>query len=494
MWSSIWKTHDNCVGSISLTRRTRNLKKRSRTRVRSWKHQWLLLCPAKLWTRIVGVVNPVKSNQNLRKNWKLVNLQDCVWESHCQIIMKTILQEKVRIHYSITIWFTNLFLCLKLWKFRQRKQRWTRNGKNWKKISAWNLTKVRSKKEVIDEARTAGATVHFASSMAICHLKNAELEAKHQKYKGRVVLFSITNDRRQDHGYHLQIAWLRWTSSRRSISVYPSENGRCSQIISKFQKRSVQTFGFVYHDTNGQNHGPVLKTQSFLLNEICTVIFWKDCYGKGNLRKSYCSTVGKRFPIGNVSLYIVKKDCFICLCGWHQIGWKGTKHWSDVESTQWRCRFGRTNIFPWSCVPGLHSKTMWNKQRYCGQVQSHVREISYFFVVLLHWRACQEMCGTMLWASKQDDSTTLQSIYSMHRWPPLQRRRIEIRGRIVKCMLSNCSEMLILGTNWKTWYSMVSKWPCTIKHKMDQGLWQTPESTDFKYSSYLRIQTIVSCG
>ena len=56
------------------------------------------------------------------------------------------------------------------------------------KISAWNLTKVRSKKEVIDESRTAGATVHFASLMDICHLKNAELEAKHQKYKGRVVL------------------------------------------------------------------------------------------------------------------------------------------------------------------------------------------------------------------------------------------------------------------------------------------------------------------
>ena len=56
------------------------------------------------------------------------------------------------------------------------------------KISAWNLTKVKSKKKVIDEARTSGATVHFASLMDICHLKNAELEAKHQKYKGRVVL------------------------------------------------------------------------------------------------------------------------------------------------------------------------------------------------------------------------------------------------------------------------------------------------------------------
>ena len=59
---------------------------------------------------------------------------------------------------------------------------------NLEKNSAWNLTKVRSKKQVIDEARMSGATVHFASLMDICHLKNAELKAKHQKYKGRVVL------------------------------------------------------------------------------------------------------------------------------------------------------------------------------------------------------------------------------------------------------------------------------------------------------------------
>ena len=53
-------------------------------------------------------------------------------------------------------------------------------NKEWEKlekISAWNLTKVRSKKEVIDEARMLGATVHFASLMDICHLKNAEFEA-----------------------------------------------------------------------------------------------------------------------------------------------------------------------------------------------------------------------------------------------------------------------------------------------------------------------------
>ena len=36
----------------------------------------------------------------------------------------------------------------------------------------------KSKKSVIDEARASGTTVHFASLMDICHLKNAELDAK----------------------------------------------------------------------------------------------------------------------------------------------------------------------------------------------------------------------------------------------------------------------------------------------------------------------------
>ena len=61
----------------------------------------------------------------------------------------------------------------------------------------------------------------------------------------------------------------------------------------------------------------------------------------------------------------------------------------------------------------------------------------------------------------------------------VERRRNGICWRIVKCMLSNCSEMLVLGTYWKTWYSMVSEQTCTIDYKMDQSLWQTPESIDF---------------
>ena len=175
-----------------------------------------------------------------------------------------------------------------------------------------------------------------------------------------------------------------------------------------------------------------------------------------------------------------KRIILICVFGWHQIGWQETQSWSDVESTQQRSRFGRTNIFLGSWKLGLHSTKMRNKQRYCGQLQNHVRianfreeireitissKSAYLFVVLWHGRSCQEMCGTILWFGKQDDSKTLQSINSMPWRPSLQRRRrIEIRGRIVKSVLSNCSKMLVLGTFWKTRYFIVREQTCTINY------------------------------
>ena len=159
---------------------------------------------------------------------------------------------------------------------------------------------------MIDEARTWGAKVHFASLMDICHLKNAELEAKHQKYKGRVVLRGdIVKD---DSGAYAVFTEQGSSASQMTaakimdiISRLPGCDGQAADAVSaytqvkmedahkllkKIKNRSVQTFGFVYHDRNGLNHGPVWKIQSFLLKGICTVILWQDYRGKGNLRKS----------------------------------------------------------------------------------------------------------------------------------------------------------------------------------------------------------------
>ena len=324
---------------ISLILRTRNLRRPSRMFARNWKHQWLLLCLARSagTIRIVGmVVNPVRPNQNLRVFWKLMNLQDCVWENLYRIIMKTILQEKVTIHSLQHYNLVHKFILMpQAMKIPAAKAAADKEWEKLEKISAWNLTKVRSKKEVIDEARTKGAKVHFVSLMDICHLKNAELETKHQKYKGRVVLRGdIVKD---DSGSYAvfteqgssasqmtaakvmdiisQTARLCRTSSWRSICWNPGKNGRCSKITENSQIGMSRHLDSSATDTNGLNHGPVWKIQSFFLRGICTVILWQDYYGKGKLRKSYWSMAGRKFQIGNVSLFIVTKD-YSYLCMW----------------------------------------------------------------------------------------------------------------------------------------------------------------------------------
>ena len=98
------------------------------------------------------------------------------------------------------------------------------------KIPAWDLTKVRSKKEVIDEARTKGAKVHFASLLA----------AKHQKYKDRVVLRGdIVKD---DSG---------------SFAVFTEQGSSATQMTAA------------------------------KVVDIISRLPGCDCCGKGNLRKSY---------------------------------------------------------------------------------------------------------------------------------------------------------------------------------------------------------------
>ena len=91
------------------------------------------------------------------------------------------------IHYNITIG-TQIFLTSQAMEVPAAKTAVDKEWEKLEKIPAWDLTRVRSKSEVIDEARTKAAKVHFASLMDICHLKNVELEAKHQKYNGRVLL------------------------------------------------------------------------------------------------------------------------------------------------------------------------------------------------------------------------------------------------------------------------------------------------------------------
>ena len=192
--------------------------------------------------------------------------------------MRTILQEKgdnSLQHYNLV---QKLIPMPQAMKIPEARAAVDKEWEKLEKIPAWNLTRVRSKSEVIDEARTKGAKVHFASLMDICYLKNADLEAKHQKYKGRVVLRGDTV--KDDSGSYALFTEQGSSASLMTaakvmevISRLPGCAGQAADAVSAYThvrmedapkllmipNRNVQTCGFVGDDANGQNHGPVWK-------------------------------------------------------------------------------------------------------------------------------------------------------------------------------------------------------------------------------------------
>ena len=320
------------------------------------------------------------------------------------------------------------------------------------KISAWNLTKVRSKKVVIDEARTNGAQVHFASLMDICHLKNAELETKHQKYKGRVVLRGdILKD--DSWSYAEQGSSASQMTAAKIMDIISRLlgcDGQAADAISAYTQVKMEDAPKLFllipksecpdiwirlprhkwPKSWSSMEDPVVPLDRNLYGHPLAELLWERQVEKILLKYGWEKVSKLGMLVRTPSIRVI----LICVCGCHKIGWQETKHWSNVQITQQKSRFGRTNIFPGSCILGMHSTTMPKKQRYCGQLQNHVRianfsgrsrkasilwEFSYFFMVLWYGRSCKEMCGAILWVIKQDDSTTLQSIYSLHRWPSL---------------------------------------------------------------------------
>ena len=200
------------------------------------------------------------------------------------------------------------------------------------------------------------------------------------------------------------------------------------KLSKKFQNRSVQTFGFFYHDTNGLNYGPVWKTQSFLLKgnlyghplagllwerqfeKILLQHGWEkvsnwECFfvhlEKGSFLSVYVDDIklaGKKQNIDPMWKVLLK-----------EIDLGEPTSFLDHENfgcTQRQCEISKDIVDNYSIMLESRISAGGNWKT------SILREFSYFFMVLWHGRSCQEMCGTRLWVSKQDDSTTVQSIYS----------------------------------------------------------------------------------
>ena len=108
---------------------------------------------------------------------------------------------------------------------------------------------------------------------------------------------------------------------------------------------------------------PVVPFERNLYGHPLAGLLWEKQFEKIHLKHGWAKIPNWEC----LFVHCENRIILICVCGRHKINWlEKTKSWSDVETTQQRCRFGRINIFPWSCILGMHSKKMRNKQRYCG--------------------------------------------------------------------------------------------------------------------------------
>ena len=159
------------------------------------------------------------------------------------------------IHCSITIWYINLFLCLKPWKFPQRRQQWIKKRKiaynfgvgpdesqKSKRGDRWSKDEGRKNSFCLtdghlsfEECRIGGKAPKIQRSSCTprrhCERWFWILRSIH---RARFII--ITNDSSKSHGYHIQTARVRRTSSGCSICLYPGKKRKMLQNYWKIPK------------------------------------------------------------------------------------------------------------------------------------------------------------------------------------------------------------------------------------------------------------------
>ena len=226
----------------------------------------------------------------------------------------------------------------------------------------------------------------------------------------------------------------------------------------------------------GQNHGPLWKTQSFLLNEIFFGHpFGRTIVGKAIWEDPIEAWLGEKFQIGNVSFVHREKGLFLSVYV-DDIKLAGKKQNLDPmwKLLQQKSRFGITNIsfldhVYLGCTQRQcqvskdivdNYRTLFESRISAGGTEKlpfsqNTRISSWSYDMVGHAKKCVERNCEL--ANK-----TTQQVYKVstpciddHHFK--EKKKSKSVGELSQSMLSNCSEMFILGTNWKTWYSMVSK-------------------------------------
>ena len=323
--------------------------------------------------------------------------------------MKTILQEKVKIHYSI--------LMLQAMKILAAKAAVDKEWEKLEKNSAWNLTQVKSKKHVTNEARSVGRYSSLCIINGHMSSEKCELEAKHQKYKGRVVLCGdIVKDNSGSYAVFTEqgssASQMTAAKIMDIVSRLPCCDGQAADAVSAYTQVKLEDAHKLLKISKSEcpdiwirlprhkwpkswssMEDPVVPLKRNLYGHPLAGLLWERQFEKILLKHGW-----EKIPNWECLFVHREKGLFLSVYV-DDMKLDGKKQNLDL---MWKVlnkevHLGEPTSFLDHVYLGLHSTKMRNKQRYCGQLQNHVRianfhggireitipsKSSYFFMVL----------------------------------------------------------------------------------------------------------------
>ena len=116
---------------------------------------------------------------------------------------------------------------------------------------------------------------------------------------------------------------------------------------------------------------------------------------------------------------------------------------------------------------------------------------SWSYDIVGHFKKCVTRYCELTKKTTQQLNKSSTSCLDDHHFKGEELKSVGELSKVCSQFVLKC---FVLGTYWKTWYSLVSEQTCTINHKVDQSLWQTIKSFDILHPSNMWMQTVCLCG